>query len=293
MKKKLIFLLCLLLAVLPTLHAAAEELNEDFVAEAEKTDEPLLFLPTVYPNKDDLFYVTLAASNITGLTSADLVIQYNPYRLQYQGYSVDDTLSSGSGLILTGTEKAGPDILDKYGNPAHEVYISLAHMERLAADFDTTNIVRIAFLAIGGGDCPLELTAMSFQIDGKEVTPKIVQGMAVIGGEEASDWDYSAITTANIAVPQGSFALLEEPTGLSTPVKIVIVAVILIAILIVAVFVFGGKNRIIDEEEPEDEEPEEEGSIEEKPAKENPVKEEKQKPTPPAQKENAEDKKKK
>lgn len=277
MKKKLIFLLCLLLAVLPTLHAAAE-LNEDFVAEAEKTDEPLLFLPTIYPNKDDLFYVTLAASNITGLTSADLVIQYNPYRLQYQGYTIDETLSSGSGLIMTATEKKGPDILDKYGNPAHEVYISLAHMDRLGEEFDTTNIVRIAFLAIGGGDCPLELTAMSFQIDGKEVTPKIVQGMAVINGEEASEWDYSAVTTANIAVPQGSFAVLEESTGLSTPVKIVIIAVILIAILIVAVFVFGGKNRITDEEEPEDQEPEEE---------------EKEDNLPPAQKENAKDKKKK
>lgn len=227
---------------------------EAFLREAEKTDEPMVYLSTINANKDDLFTLSLYLHNAENLNSADLVLQYNPYMLEYHGNKPDEKLTNESGMLVYATEQVGPDILDIYGNIAHEVYVSMTTATKLEKSFSDCKVIDLYFLAIGGGTCPLELTAMSFMINGEEVKPKIVYGNAVVEGESASSWDYSAITSEALDVPDGNFTTLEDK-GMTSFQKIALIAVALIFVIAIIILLVFGRGKITDhtEEEEEDE----------------------------------------
>ena len=252
MKKVSVFLAAILL-LLPVLSGSASAVwlgDPEFLSMVDAEDTPVLYISSADAAVGDTVTVTVSMGNVTGFTSGDIVVQYNPYMLQYEGFEMSTELSAAS-VYLEATEKT-EDNKDIHGNISHEVYIGLLHMEEFPVALDECDVGTITFTAIGGGACDLEITAMSFDFDGQERTPRTNVGQVRIEGEEASSWDYDAITSAIITVPQGQYEV-DTSRGLSTAMKVLIVVVI-IAVVVAIVFVIARGKNIVDEEDSEEDE---------------------------------------
>lgn len=252
MKKVSVFLAAILL-LLPVLSGSASAVwlgDPEFLSMVDAEDTPVLYISSADAAVGDTVTVTVSMGNVKGFTSGDIVVQYNPYMLQYEGFEMSTELSAAS-VYLEATEKT-EDNKDIHGNISHEVYIGLLHMEEFPVALDECDVGTITFTAIGGGACDLEITAMSFDFDGQERTPRTNVGQVRIEGEEASSWDYDAITSAIITVPQGQYEV-DTSRGLSTAMKVLIVVVI-IAVVVAIVFVIARGKNIVDEEDSEEDE---------------------------------------
>ncbi|MBQ6163071.1 MAG: hypothetical protein IK118_07250 [Clostridia bacterium] len=251
MKKAAALFLALLIGLFSILPCFAID-DPDFVAAAEKTKKPLVYLTDIKGKAGSSKKVsaTLMFAHAKGFTSGDLVIQYNPYMLEYAGFVPSATMGN-SNVYINYTEKTGPDVLDIYGNIAHEVYISLLHMNEFDKDLDTCEIGTVYFKPIGGGECPLELTAMSFDVGGEDAKCEVRSATAKISGEKASEWDYTAITSAYLEIPDDSPYVVVKPKLSKFPVWAIIVLVIaaIAVFALVFLFVIKGKNYVADDGE--------------------------------------------
>ena len=249
--KKISALLAALLLLLPVLSGSASAVwlgDSDFLSMVDKEDTPVLYISSADAAVGDTVTVTVSMGNVQGFTSGDIVVQYNPYMLQYEGFEMSTELSSTS-IYLEATEKT-EDNRDIHGNISHEVYIGLLHMEEFPVGLSECDVGTITFTAIGGGACDLEITAMSFDFNGEERTPRTNVGQVRIEGEEASSWDYDAITSAVITVPEGQYEVAVSG-GLSTAMKVIIALVIIAVVVVIVLVIAKGKN-IVDEEDSED-----------------------------------------
>ncbi len=245
--KKISAFFAAFLLLLPVLSGSASAVwlgNPEFLSMIEEEETPVLYISSADAAVGDTVSITISMGNVQGFTSGDIVVQYNPYMLQYEGFEMSTELSSTS-VYLEATEK-NESSTDIHGNIPHEVYIGLLHMEEFPAALDECDVGTITFTAIGGGACDLEITAMSFDFEGQEIAPRVNVGEVRVEGEEASSWDYDAITSAVITVPDGQYAV-ETTRSLSTTMKVVI-ALAIIAIVIVIVLVIAKGRNIVDDE---------------------------------------------
>lgn len=253
MKRKITGVLTALILVVSMLLPAfaAEDFDTDFlnmVSQNENT--PIVYLTDIKSAVGEDSVVKLYMGNVKGLTSADFVIQYNPYMLQFEGFEAS-ALVSNSQIYVMATENTGPNQKDDKGNIAHEVRIAIFHVESFPSSIGICEIGSIKFKAIGGGECPLELTASSFIFDeDNEVEPKIQHGTAVIEGEEASSWDYSAIATDFVTVPTDDYKV-DTNKHLSKGAKAAIAVIAVLIVVLIIVFIAKG-NTVEDDEDVED-----------------------------------------
>lgn len=219
-----------------------------FVEAAEKATGPLVYLTDINGKVGKkTVSAKLMFAHAKGFTGADLVIQYNPYMLEYAGFQPSDDVNN-SNVFINYTEKTGPDVKDIYGNIAHEVYISLIHMKEFDKDMDTCEIGTVKFTPIGGGTCPLELTAMSFDISGTDAKDLTVRSAtAKIKGEKASEWDYTAITSALLEIPEDAPYVIEKAKGLPKWAIAAIAVGGAVVLGLIVLFVLRGKNYVADD----------------------------------------------
>ncbi len=246
MKKAAVVLVALVICLSSVLPCFAID-DPGFVDAAEKAKGPLVYLTDITGRAGGKKNVSakLMFANAEGFTGGDFVIQYNPYMLEYAGFTPSADIGNAN-VYINYTEKTGPDVLDIYGNIAHEVYISLIHMEHFDKDLATCEIGTVSFKPIGGGECPLELTAMSFDVEGKDVKVDVRGATAVIKGEEASTWDYTAITSALIEIGDDSPFVVERAKNMPLWAIIALVVGAVAVFAVIVLFVIRGKNYVAD-----------------------------------------------
>ncbi len=250
MKKAIALLLTLLLGVCAVLPCFAVD-DPDFVAAAEEAkNKPMLYLTDLKgkAGSKDIYTSKLLMAHAKGVTACDIVIQYNPYMLEFVGFEQSKDIAEVKNLEHTepGLKK------DIYGNIPHEVYIMFFHLEEFGPELDTCEIGTLQFRAIGGGVCPLELTAMDVEVKGKEVKSVAVGGEAKVEGEEASGWDYTAITSAYLTTPdpdKSPYYVVTKNGGLQWWMIVLIGVGALVLIGVIVLFVLKGRNYIADSEE--------------------------------------------
>lgn len=256
MKKTAAIFLALIICLCSALPAFAID-DPDFVEYAEKEKGPLVYLTDIEGKVGSEEKVTakLLFANAEGFTGGDFVIQYNPYMLEYAGFKPSEAMSN-SNVYITYTEKTGPDVLDIYGNVAHEVYISLIHMDEFPATLASCEIGTVSFKPIGSGECPLELTAMSYDISGKDAkvavrgaTATIESGNKSGKGDEASEWDYTAITSQLLQIPEDAPYVIEKPSNMPTWAIVLIIVGAVAVLAGVVLFVIRGKSYVADDGE--------------------------------------------
>ena len=200
MKKWIVLLLAASLFALLLLPASAVAASDPaFAQAAENAEGALVYLSdlTGAVGDEDL-RATLSFANATGFTSCTIIVQYNPYMLKFLGFTPDSSVQDGS-IYIMATEQQDTD---NAGNIPHLVYIVVTHMEQFPEALDRCDIGSLAFRAVGGGECPLQVIAEDFAVQDEEVQPVIISGSAKIQGDVASTWDYEngvygAITVGN------------------------------------------------------------------------------------------------
>ncbi|MBR1811854.1 MAG: hypothetical protein IJ766_09485 [Clostridia bacterium] len=246
MKKISIFSLAFILMVsLFVLPVAGAAVNEAFLEAAANTDKPLLYVTDVTGAVGDAVAAEIAMANVEGFTSGDIVIQYNPYMLEFTGFTPSEAMQS-SNIFLQASEPAEKDL---YGNIFHEVYISLVHMEQFPAELDICSLGSLHFNAIGGGECPLMLTAFDIAINDVEVDAELISGVAAIEGEVASAWDYGAYAQELITLPENGDYQVEKGSSFPAWLKAVAVVAVVAVIALVIFFIAKGKNIVDDDDE--------------------------------------------
>ena len=150
-------------------------------------------------------------------------------------------------------------MLDIYGNVAHEVYISLIHMEEFPNSLNNCEIGTVSFKPIASGECPLELTAMSYDIGGKDAKVTVRSATATIEsaekGDEASEWDYTAITSQLLQIPEDAPYVVERPKNMPGWAIALIIGLAVLVLALIVLFVLRGRSYVTDdgEEKPSDE----------------------------------------
>lgn len=252
MKKTAALLTAVILMFCMLVPAFADEYDLKFSELIEDVQKPVIFMPEIKANVGDEIEVPMYLGNVFGLTNADLVIQYNPYMVEYEGYEVSSAANNAQ-IYMMATEEVGPNQVDENGIIAHEVRAAFFHVESFPMSADICKIATFKFKAIGGGDCKLEITASDFKFEeeSEAEAPSIYNGKILIEGEEASSWDYSAITSGLVTVPTGTYQINTQK-HISKGAKIAIAAVFVVIVVLVVVFIAKG-NSYTDEDDDEEE----------------------------------------
>ena len=243
-------------------------------------DAPVISIGSADVQVGETFTVTLSMANVTDFTSGDINLQFNPNILRLTQVAKSSAMEADREISMMYTD---PQNEEDYQNvESYTFNLALFHLYQFPQSLDTCDVVSLTFEAIGVGECPLVLGAMSFQIAEQEVAPILNGGLVTVTSSEenaqpAESWDYAAHVDADnmytdasytFAIPTaatenndaaanantagtasaGEDASSSDETGMSTGAKVGIAVAVVVAVAAVVVIVIAArkKNDMID-----------------------------------------------
>ena len=161
-------------------------------------DQPKVFISSASANLGDKVSVTLSLENVTGLTSIDLELQFNPNVLKLEKVEKSQAMVSDKDISMLYTDPAEES--DYANADGHSFVIGLFHLEQFPQSLDSCDVVTLTFEAIGTGSSQLVLGSKSFQMLERETLPLLHGGKVTVSGaqSEAQSWDYAAHIGADV-----------------------------------------------------------------------------------------------
>ena len=249
------------------------------VVPAAAADAPEISISSASAQVGETVTVTISMKHVADFTSGDINLQFNPNILKLTAVTKSSAMEADRDISMMYTD---PQNEEDYQNAESYTFnLALFHLYQFPQSLDSCDVVSLTFEAIGVGECPLVLGAMSFQISEAEVSPVLNGGMVTVSGgsenaEPAESWDYAAHVDENnmytdasytFAIPtvetengiaaadssssassaDGSSDVASE-SGMSTGAKVGIAVAVVVAVAAVVVIVIAvrKKNEMID-----------------------------------------------
>ncbi|MBR1811855.1 MAG: hypothetical protein IJ766_09490 [Clostridia bacterium] len=194
------------------------------MAPAFAAGQPEISVSSASCKVGDTVQVTLSLKNVKNFTSGDINIQYNPNILYLTGVTESAAMNSDSSINMLYSEVLPKGAKDDDGEPVHTFDLSLFHIEKFPQSLDTCDVLTLSFEAVGGGQCPLVLSASSFAIDERETVPLFNSGMVTVEGAAAAGWDYAEHVVPAVEYTDASYPFAPASTTASAPAQSVIIS---------------------------------------------------------------------